>query len=140
MTQAKTYRRRAGRRASGAGGRILRGVLTGVGATGAMVLIFSLLMQWLRPSDEAIRIVNQVIKLASILLGCCIAVGRGGENGLITGACIGLIYMGVGVAVYTLLTGQQAPWTAYLADLGMGVAGGGIAGMILSNLTPRGKS
>ena len=53
---------------------------------------------------------------------------------------IGVIYMGAGVAVYALLTSQQAPVSAYLADLGMGVAGGGIAGMILSNLEPKVKS
>ena len=30
-----------------------------------------------------------------------------------------------------LLSGQQLPFTAYLSDLAMGVAGGGIAGAIL---------
>ena len=119
---------------------MLRGLGVAVLATGVMVLVFSLLMQWLRPSDGVIRVINQVIKLASILLGCWAAIGRGGENGLIRGACIGLLYMGLGVAVYSLLTGQQAPLTAYLADLGMGIAGGGIMGMILSNLAPGAKS
>ena len=45
--------------------------------------------------------------------------------------------MAVGVALYALLSGQQAPFSAYLADLGMGVAGGGIVGMIVSNLPSR---
>ena len=44
------------------------------------------------------------------------------------------LYMAIGVGVYSLLSGQGAPMSAYLADLGMGVAGGGIVGMILSNL------
>ena len=140
MTQAKTYKRRSGRRTKGGWAKILKGLGVAILATGVMVLVFSLLMQWLKPSDGAIRIVNQVIKLASILLGCWVCVGRGGENGLICGACVGLLYMGLGVAVYGLLTGQQASLTAYLADLGMGVAGGGIMGMILSNLAPRAKS
>ena len=38
----------------------------------------------------------------------------------------------LGVGLYALLSGQQLPLTAYLSDLAMGVAGGGIAGAILS--------
>ena len=45
--------------------------------------------------------------------------------------------MAAGVALYALLSGQSAPVTAYLADLGMGVAGGGIVGLILSNISPK---
>ena len=136
----KTYRRKRSRRGSGLWPSLLRGLAAAVLATGIMVLVFALLMQWLRPSDGVIRVVNQVIKLISVGIGCYAAIGRGGENGLIRGACVGLLYMGLGVAVYTLLTGQQAPLAAYLADVGMGVAGGGIAGMILSNLAPKVKS
>ena len=55
---------------------------------------------------------------------------------VLRGALVGLLYMAVGVGLYALLSGQAAPVTAYLADLAMGVAAGGIVGMILSNLTP----
>ena len=48
------------------------------------------------------------------------------------GALLGLAYMALGVGLYALLSGQQLPFTAYLSDLAMGVAGGGIAGAILS--------
>ena len=75
-----------------------------------------------------------VLKLASIGAGVYVAVGRGCEGGLLRGALVGLVYMVIGVGMYALLSGQSAPVSAYLADLGMGVAGGGIVGMILSNL------
>lgn len=140
MAQAKTYKRRSGRKASGAWPKVLKGLGVAVLATAAGILVFSLLMQWLKPSDQVIRVINQVIKLLSILAGAWVAVGRGGENGLLRGAAVGLLYMGAGVAVYSLLTGQQLPLASYLADLGMGVAGGGIAGIILSNLNPVKKS
>ena len=116
------------------------GLLKGLGAallvSLAGVMLFALLMQWLRPADGTVRIFNQVLKLASIAVGVGVAVGRGQEGGLLRGAFIGGVYMALGVGVYALLSGQSSPWTAYLADLGMGVAGGGIVGMILSNLTP----
>ena len=46
-----------------------------------------------------------------------------------------LLYMALGVAAYALLSGQGAPWTAYLADLAMGTATGGIIGAIVSNIS-----
>lgn len=115
--------------------RPLKGLLTAMGVTIAGVAVFALLMQWLRPAEGVVRIVNQVLKLASIGAGVYVAVGRGCEGGLLRGALVGLVYMVIGVGMYALLSGQSAPVSAYLADLGMGIAGGGIVGMILSNLS-----
>jgi putative membrane protein (TIGR04086 family) len=112
-------------------------LLTAVGATLVCVLLFALLMQWLKPSDQVIRIVNQLIKLGSIFAGVYAAVGRGGENGLLLGAGVGLGYMLLGVLLYALLSGQQLPFTAYLSDIAMGVAGGGIAGAIVAGMRRR---
>ena len=126
---SRTARRRSRRKKSP---RILRGMLCAVGVTLGCVLLFALLMQWLKPSDTVIRVVNQLIKLASIFAGVWAMVGRGGEKGLMWGALLGLAYMALGVGLYALLSGQQLPFTAYLSDLAMGVAGGGIAGALLS--------
>ena len=116
--------------------RLIRGLGVSVLVTIAGVAIFALLMQWIRPANGTVRIFNQVLKLLSIGAGVYVAVGRGQEGGLLRGALVGLLYMAVGVGLYALLSGQAAPVTAYLADLAMGVAAGGIVGMILSNLTP----
>jgi len=113
--------------------RILKGLGAALLVTVAGVAVFALLMQWLRPAEGMVRIVNQVLKLASVGVGVYVAVGRGREGGLIKGALVGLLYMAVGVGVYALLSGQGASASAYLADLGMGIAGGGIIGMLLSN-------
>lgn len=114
--------------------RILKGLGAALLVTVAGVAVFALLMQWLRPAENVVRIVNQVLKLASVGVGVYVAVGKGCEGGLIKGALVGLMYMAVGVGMYALLSGQGAPMSAYLADLGMGVAGGGIVGMLLSNM------
>lgn len=114
--------------------RMLKGLGASILVTVAGVAIFALLMQWLRPAENVVRIVNQILKLISIGVGVYVCVGRGCEGGLLKGALVGLLYMAIGVGLYALLSGQGAPVSAYLADLGMGVAGGGIIGMILSNL------
>ena len=133
MTQTRAVRHRA---------RRTRGVqpvwmtwLMGLRAAVLVTLLgvagFALLMQWIRPSDQVIRVFNQVLKLLSIAAGVWVAVGRSGEGGLLRGALIGLVYMTLGVAMYALLTGQGAPVASYLADAGMGVAAGGIVGLLL---------
>lgn len=138
MSQARTAsRRRTRSRSQGAWGRIIKGLLVAVAVSAVGILLFALLMQWLKPSDTVIRVFNQVLKLLSIAIGVYAAVGRAGEKGLIRGAAIGLLYMGLGEALYAVLTGQSLPVTAYLGSLGMGVAGGGLMGMILSNLTAK---
>ncbi|MBQ8312011.1 MAG: TIGR04086 family membrane protein [Clostridia bacterium] len=116
---------------------LLKGLGAAVLVTLAGVVLFALVMQWIRPTEGAVRIFNQVLKLLSIAVGVWVAVGRGGQGGLLRGAAIGLGYMAIGVALYALLSGQQAPLTSYLADLGMGIAGGGIVGMILSNISAK---
>lgn len=132
-----TMRRRSGRNRKTVWGQLLRGLLTAIGVTLGCILLFALLLQWLKPSDQVIRIVNQLIKLGSIFAGVWVTVGRGGENGLLLGAGVGLAYMLLGVLLYALLSGQQLPFTAYLSDIAMGVAGGGIAGAIVAGMRRR---
>ena len=133
-TQAasRPTRRRAGRRQQTLLTKLIRGVLGAVGVTLACILLFAFMMQWLKPSDGVIRVVNQLIKLAAIFVGVRLAVGTGGERGLLTGALVGFLYMLLGVVLYALLSGQQLPLTSYLSDIAMGVAGGGIAGALFS--------
>lgn len=126
--------RRSRRKKNSFWGRLFRGLLTAIGVTLACILVFALLMQWLRPDDTAIRVVNQLIKLTAIFAGVYAMVGRSGERGLMQGAALGLAYMALGVGLYALLSGQQLPWTAYLSDIAMGVAGGGIAGAIVQGM------
>ena len=133
----RPLRRRSRRNPKTVWSRLLRGLLTAIGVTLLCVLLFALLLQWLKPSDQVIRIVNQLIKLGSIFAGVWVTVGRGGENGLLLGAGVGLAYMLLGVLLYALLSGQQLPFTAYLSDIAMGVAGGGIAGAIVAGMRRR---
>lgn len=133
---ARPARRRSRRRQSP---RIVRGLLTAVGVTLGCVLLFALLMQWLRPSDTVIRVVNQLVKLLSIFAGVWVMARRGGDNGLTWGALLGLVYMALGVGLYALLSGQQLPVSAYVSDIAMGVAGGGISGAITQGMDGSGR-
>ncbi len=108
---------------------IVRGVLLGVALTAVLVALFALLISLFPLSDGVIRAVNQLIKLAAIVVGARSAVGAGSRIAPLRGALVGLVYMAAGVLVYALLTGQPVSALSYLADLAMGVAAGGLTGM-----------
>ena len=111
---------------------VLRGVAIGACLTVIGIAVFALILNWWDASDRAITAINQVIKFAAILAGVTSAM-QGGERGsVMRGACVGLLYMAFGIVCYCLFMGQSPRFSAYLADLGMGLAAGGLFGMILT--------
>lgn len=128
MSQARSIRRSVRHVQPGTLPTLLKGLGAAVLVTLCGVAVFALLMQWIRPSDTVIRVFNQLLKLAAIAAGVVVASPRGGS--VLHCMLIGLVYMLVGVALYALLSGQSAPVTAYLADIGMGVACGGLVGLL----------
>ncbi|MEG2481054.1 MAG: TIGR04086 family membrane protein [Clostridia bacterium] len=131
---SKPARRRTAKHRQNTWTRLLRGLLCAVLVTLGCILIFALLMQWLRPADTVIRVINQLVKLLSIFVGTWLMLKQSNERSLLLGALLGLIYMSVGVGLYALLSGQQLPLTAYLSDIAMGIAGGGISGAIVGGI------
>lgn len=113
---------------------IWRGLLLSIAATAAAVVLFAVVISFVDIQDGLIRIVNQVIKIGAIFLGVYMIVPRGDSAGIRRGALLGLLYMGVGVLVYALLSQQQMTWLGYLTDVLMGVAAGGLSGMLLGSL------
>ncbi len=120
------------KRGSGPLGAVMKGVLVAASITIIAVAIFALLLNWWNASDGAISAINQVVKFVSILAGVTAAMNAGASGGAMRGACVGVLYMAVGIVVCCLLMGQSPQLTAYLADLGMGLAAGGLFGMILT--------
>ena len=129
----RTMRRNARRaKSSGALAAVLRGVLIAAAVTVLSVVLFALLLNWWDASDRAITAINQVVKFVSILAGVTSAMRAGEKGSAMRGACVGVLYMALGIACYCLLMGQSPKLTGYLADLGMGLAAGGLFGMILT--------
>ena len=127
--------RRIKRPSSGKSPSLLQGILISVAATAAAVILFAIIIGLTDVSDGVIRIVNQIIKIGAIFLGVRAIVPRGSEDGVRKGALLGLIYMGVGVLIYALLSGQKLTLMGYTIDLLMGLAAGGLSGMILGSMS-----
>ena len=135
MTGTQTVRRTTTRARRGGSMQLLRGLGAAMLTTIIVVAVFALTLLLVLLSADTVRIFSPLLICASCAFGTYIAVGRGQEGGLLRGSLIGLLYMALGVAAYALLSGQGAPWTAYLADLAMGTATGGIIGAIVSNIS-----
>ncbi len=125
------------RRAAGKSTALWRGLLLSVAATVAAVIVFAVIIGFTDVSDGIISIVNQVIKVGAIFLGVQAIVLRDDPSGIRRGALLGLIYMGIGVLLYALLSQQKISWLGYLTDVLMGVAAGGLSGMLLGSLKKR---
>lgn len=111
---------------------VLKGVTIGACITVIGIAVFALILNWWDASDRAITAINQVVKFAAILAGVTSAMQGGEKGSVMRGACVGLLYMAFGIVCYCLLMGQSPRFSAYLADLGMGLAAGGLFGMILT--------
>ena len=125
-------------------GQVLRAMLKGLGAAIGLTLLLmagmAAMAVCLRVSDGLLTALNQVMKLASILLGAAVAIGRGGRRGFVTGMTIATLYMALGYACYVLLGGGAFAASEMLGEILIGAAIGAIAGTILSNLPERGRA
>ena len=138
MTQYTARRRK---KSAGKGRTALaRGILTAVAVTAAAVCLFAVVIALTDMEDRFVRIVNQLIKAGAVAAGACAEVSRGESAGPRRGIGVGLAYMGLGVLLYALLSGQRFEPLAYALDLGMGAAAGGLTGMLRAGMQPKAKS
>ena len=128
-TMRKSVKRK-GKKGENALSAVIKGVLIGASITVICVAVFALLLSWWDASDRAVTAINQVVKFVAILAAVATALARGG--GPLRGCATGLAYMALGIIVCSLLMGKTPDMTAYLADLGMGLAAGGLFAMILT--------
>lgn len=115
-------------------GSVATGVALSLIVTVVGVAAFAVVIRWIAPSNTVVSVINQGLKLVAIAGGVWFVSRKNAEGALMKGAAIGCAYMLLGVVAYSLLSSMPVRVNAYLADLGMGVAGGGLCGMILPGL------
>lgn len=118
---------------------IFKGFLAAALLTLAGMLLIAALAVAVSISDQTLSLLNQLLKIASILLGVRTAVGRGGSRGFVTGVVLALLYMAIGYFFYLVLGGGVWSFSGMLGEMLLGAAIGGTFGAILANLSPRRK-
>jgi len=113
---------------------ILKGLVCAAALTLALMAGVAALAVGTRLSDDLLTLLNQLMKLASILLGVAVAVGRGGRRGFMTGMALAALYMALGYGCYVALGGSPFVAGEMLGEILVGAAIGAVAGAVLSNL------
>lgn len=116
---------------------LLKGLVAAVLITLICMLIMAAAVVFTGMSDTLIKILNQAVKIASVAAGTCIAVKRGGERGLITGAGLGAVYAVAGYVLYMLTGGGEFDIVELLGEMTVCMASGALTGVICANLQPR---
>lgn len=119
---------------------IVRGVLLASGISILSILGFAFVLTKMEITDSGIAVINQVLKVCSILLGTLAAVGRGGREGYLKGALTGAGYMVMGLGMSALSSGSLPGILSAFSELAFGSAVGALCGMLASNLPGKVKS
>ncbi len=112
---------------------IIKGALISVSVSLVLILIFALLIKFLNIPDIAITPVNQAIKIISIFVGTFIVLKTCQHKGLVTGACIGIIYTILAFLIFSLLGGTFNLNLSLLIDSIFALVIGAICGVFAVN-------
>lgn len=99
----------------------------------ALILLFAFVIKWFHLPDSAIVPVNYVIKVVSLFIAC-LFVTRNQKNGLKKGVVVGLLYTLLSTLIFSLLAMQFTFSLSFIYDLLIGMAMGGILGIIAVNI------
>ena len=122
---------------------ILKSLVLGLAGSILLTLLCMLLLAvtlvLLRIPDTLLTTLNQIIKIAAVILGVCIAVPRGGEKGLVTGTVLALFYSVTGYLLFILLGGGSFSIRCLLGEIMMAWAAGAATGTVRANLPGRSR-
>lgn len=115
---------------------IAAGLISAILVTLAGMLLMAGLMMVVSVGDRWLMILNQLLKIGSVILGTCIAVPRGGQRGLATGTAVALLYACIGYGMYAALGGAGFMIGGMLGEILICAAAGAVTGTIRANMQP----
>ena len=117
--------------------KTVKGVCVAAGTTLLCMVLLALAVVFLRVSDNALFLLNQLSKVASIFMGAYFAVGPGGQRGFVTGAAVGFVYMVLGYGIYWAFHGSVSAPLVMLGEMLLGAVLGALSGAVVANLRLR---
>lgn len=112
---------------------LVKGALLSLSISLIAICIFAFILRFCDISDNAIKPINQIIKILSILLGTFFAMKGSKEMGLITGFSIGIVYTILSFVIFSILNGGFVFNSSLINDLIFGGIAGGICGIVSVN-------
>ncbi|MDD3243003.1 MAG: TIGR04086 family membrane protein [Eubacteriales bacterium] len=113
---------------------VARGALAGLMVSLAGVFLFALAIGWFQIPDGVIDIVNQCLRIVSVVIGVWVTIGKTPQQGWLKGLLTGLVYAVLTYLVFSLIDGAWALNLALLWDVLLAMGAGAAAGVLLVNL------
>lgn len=110
---------------------VMKGILVGVICTLLLVLVFALFVKAGNAGEGVITVINQIIKIVSIFIGCFFAT-KCGRRGFFVGIVTGLSITCINYLVFSIIAGDWRFTLSTGLDLIIACALGGLCGVILS--------
>lgn len=111
---------------------IIRGVLLAMVISLIGVLLLALIVKLTSIGSDVILPINQVLKIASILLGCILGI-KDKVKGALKGGIIGLLYSLLSIFVFLILNKTLDGSSINYIDIISGLAAGALSGIIAVN-------
>lgn len=113
--------------------QISRGVLVSISISLVAILLFAVVLRFAGIPDIVIKIINQIIKVVSILFGVKVTLKRDKTKGLLKGVILGVIYTITSYLVFSILIASFSFGLSFLYDLIFSAIVGLICGVIFVN-------
>ncbi|MEZ4357314.1 MAG: TIGR04086 family membrane protein [Eubacteriales bacterium] len=110
----------------------LRSAILATIFTIALILIFALILKNGGISENSIPLINQIIKISSVVLAAILNVIKVKEKFFLAGALAGVMYVLIGFLTFSLIEGNMGSFLALLSDALMAALIGAIAAIIFS--------
>ena len=113
---------------------VIKGSMIAIIVSLVCILFFAFIVKLFGLSDNSLKIVNQIIKIISIMLGTFLALKKCKQNGLLKGLVIGLCYTFFAFLIFSALNGNFLFEKSLLNDIIFGGITGAICGIISANI------
>ena len=112
---------------------LLKGVFVGLIISVIGILLFAFVLKFVALNDTVIKIINQIIKVLSVLFGVMVVLKKDKSQGLIKGALVGCLYTLSSYFLFSLLVASFNFSLTIIYDLIFSGVVGLICGVIFVN-------
>lgn len=98
-----------------------------------LILILAIIVKFVGMSENILRIINQGIKIVSILAGLIIGINNA-QKGALKGGIVGLLYVTITIIVFALIEGTFKMQSFNWIDILLAIALGSISGILAVNI------
>ena len=111
---------------------VIKGLIISLIFTIFFICIFALLISVFNIPNQAIKPINQLIKILSVFIGCFFSIS--GDKGLLKGLILGTVITLITYLIFSIIAKTNVFSVSILWEILLGIAVGGLSGIISVNV------